>query len=135
MSAAADSGTGVSVALVPGPLRAGAGAVRDGRSGARLVFEGVVRGLEGGRPLRALRYEAYEPMTSAELRRLAAAVHAEHGLHALLVRHSTGEVPVGAMSFQLTAAGAHRGEVFAATAAFIDRMKRDVPLWKVPVFT
>ena len=127
--------TGVRVELVEGPLGpTSAAAPGGGRSGAVLAFTGVVRGLEGGRPLRALRYEAYPPMTQRLLHGLAEAVAAEFGLHAVEALHSVGEVPVGKASFRLTAAAAHRPEALAATAAFIDRMKRDVPLWKVPVF-
>ena len=126
---------GVEVKLVDGPLRpAAVEAPGDGRSGAVLAFTGVVRGLESGRPLRALRYQQYPPMTRRSLHELAAAVAAEFGLHAVRVEHSLGEVAVGEASFRLTLAGAHRPETLAATAAFIDRMKADVPLWKVPVF-
>ena len=128
---------GVQVELVDGPLGVqppGAAPPAGGRCGAVLAFTGVVRGLEGGRPLRALRYEGYEPMTGRLLHGLAAAVVAEFGLHAARVEHSLGEVAVGEASFRLTLAVAHRPETLAATAAFIDRMKADVPLWKVPVF-
>lgn len=105
-----------------------------GESGAVVVFDGVVRAIETGRPLRALRYQAYEPMTTRELRSLAEAVAAEHRLHALRVWHSVGEVAVGRCSFRLQALGAHRAETLAATGDFIEKMKKVVPLWKVPVF-
>ena len=114
-----------------------------------LTFEGVVRPAEpagpdgpdgpaepgGGdtRPLAALRYEAYEPMTTRELSRLAAAVGGEYGA-ALEVTHSVGTVPAGAVSFRLRVATPHRAAGLACCGDFIDRMKRDVPLWKVPVW-
>lgn len=121
--------------LVEGPLAAAADGGRGaGRSGAVVLFEGVVRGSEGGRPLRCLRYEAYEPMTTAELQRLGGAVVGEFGLQALGVWHSVGEVGVGEVSFRLRVRSAHRAEALAAASAFIDRMKADVPLWKVPAF-
>ncbi len=105
--------------------------------GAMLNFEGVVRPGEpdGGdlRPLAALLYEAYEPMTTRELARLAAACEAEFGA-VLLVEHSVGRVPVGACSFRLRVATPHRAAALACCAAFVDRMKRDVPLWKIPVW-
>ena len=105
--------------------------------GAVLTFEGVVRPTEpdGGEPrdLSALRYEAYEPMTTRELARLAETCAAEFGAK-LDVTHSVGEVPVGACSFRLRVGTPHRAAGLACCAAFVDRMKRDVPLWKGPVW-
>ena len=42
--------------------------------GATLVFEGIVRANEQGRAIRALSYEAYEPMATNALTDLAAIV-------------------------------------------------------------
>ena len=120
-----------------GPLPDAAGWAVAG-CGAVLTFEGVVRPTEpdGGetRPLSALLYEAYEPMTTRELTRLAEAVGAEHGAAAVAVTHSVGEVPAGRCSFRLRVATPHRAAALACCAAFVDRMKRDVPLWKVSVW-
>jgi molybdopterin synthase catalytic subunit len=123
----------VSVSLVDGPLGpaepwAVAGA------GALLHFEGVVRPTEDGRALTALEYEAYEPMARQQLDALARQVVEQRGLLALDVRHSRGRVPVGLVSFRLRVAASHRDEALAAMGEFIDRMKRDVPIWKNPVF-
>lgn len=124
---------GVGVTLVAGPLGPPLGRPPAG-VGAWLVFEGVVRPEEGGRPLAALRYEAYEPMTSRELRRLAERTLVEHRLAALIVEHSVGRVAAGQASFRLSVASAHRAEGIRATESFIAAMKRDVPLWKTPEF-
>jgi molybdopterin synthase catalytic subunit len=37
---------------------------------------------------------------------------------------------VGQRSFRLTVHARHRAESLAAVGEFIDRMKRDVPIWK-----
>ena len=105
--------------------------------GAALTFDGVVRPLEpdGGEPRRlaALLYEAYEPMTTRQLTRLAEVCRHEFGA-AVEVTHSVGVVPVGACSFRLRVATPHRAAALACCGTFVDRMKRDVPLWKVPVW-
>lgn len=119
--------------LTDGPLPP-CSAEADPGAGAVWMFEGVVRPLETGRPLAALVYEAYEPMTTRELRRLAERLAAEHGLIRLAVEHSVGRVAVGERSFRLTVTSAHRREGCVAAAAFIDEMKRYVPLWKNPEF-
>lgn len=125
--------------IVDGPLSAH----RDGEhaadpaaggAGAILSFDGVVRAAEDDRVIEALDYEAYEPMACDELRRLAADVLGRHGLRSIAVWHSRGRVAVGECSFRLVVTAAHRAEALRAMAEFIDRMKRDVPIWKRPVW-
>lgn len=105
-----------------------------GDVGAVLVFEGVVRRMEGERELAALEYEAYEPMASRMLERIAGEVAARHGLRSIRVVHSVGVVPVGRASLRVEIESAHRGPSLAAMAEFIDLLKRDVPIWKKPVW-
>ena len=125
----------VHVTLIEGPLPTGrVGDLPTTGAGAVLCFEGVVRPEEDGRILRGLDYEAYPGMTERLLHELAEAMIDEHGVEAVYVEHSTGHVPVGAVSFRLRIASRHRQEGIAALEVFIDRMKRDIPLWKVPVF-
>lgn len=128
----------VSVRIVDGALGAAGEceALRagEGVDGAVVVFEGIVRGEEEGRAIRGLLYEAYEPMAGRMLRELGEAMVREHGVRAIDVEHSRGEVAVGACSFRLTVCSAHRAGALRAMDAFIDRMKRDVPIWKTAVW-
>lgn len=107
-------------------------AVRE--AGALICFEGVVRPMENGRPLAALAYEAYEPMTHRQLTELAQRILREHALLGIFVQHSRGRVEVGQVSFRLVIAAPHRQEGFAAQVSFIDDLKRVVPIWKTPVW-
>lgn len=109
--------------------------------GAAIRFEGIVRRgeprEEGGRrehDLLALDYKTYDPMAEQELLALARGVAERHGLIALATLHSRGRVAVGEVSFVLMIESAHRAEALAAMADFIDRLKQDVPIWKVPVW-
>ncbi len=123
----------VSVHITEGPLPPeGPAASPDGR-GATLVFEGVVRPSEEEDPITALDYEAYEPMASKMLHRLGEEVVGAFGLLALSVEHSVGRIAVGERSFRLRVVSYHRKEALAATDAFIDRLKQDVPIWKTAV--
>jgi len=74
----------VEVNLHDGPLDAPEPWQPDG-AGACIAFEGVVRPMETGRPLAALVYQAYEPMTSRELHQLGQAIVLRHDLIALAV--------------------------------------------------
>ncbi|NBX25463.1 MAG: molybdenum cofactor biosynthesis protein MoaE [Planctomycetes bacterium] len=129
----------VQARIVDGPLDPQAPEASPG-SGAVLRFEGVVRPVEpqgpGGAPreLAALHYETYDPMAERSLAALATEMLARHRVHAIRVLHSRGRVSAGAISFTLEVRAAHRAEAIAALTEFIDRMKRDVPIWKRPVW-
>ena len=100
------------------------------QTGAVLVFEGIVRSEEDGQRINALIYTAYEPMATMELTKLAQDVCTRHSLARITVEHSRGRVRVGEVSFRLTIRSPHRKQALAAMDEFIDRMKRDVPIWK-----
>jgi molybdopterin synthase catalytic subunit len=109
--------------------------------GALVRFEGIVRRSEpkqqaGGTQhnLTALEYQTYDPMAQRELLALAISVAEQHGLISLATLHSRGNVAVGEVSFVLIIESAHRAEALAAVSDFIDRLKRDVPIWKRPVW-
>jgi molybdopterin synthase catalytic subunit len=130
----------VGVRLNDGALPAASGEPVPAGSGAVLRFEGLVRPLEpagaaqGFRELEALEYQTYDPMTERSLHELAVQTRDRHGLHAIAVEHSRGRVPVGACSFRLTVCSAHRAEALAGMGEFIDRMKREIPIWKRPIW-
>ncbi len=128
-----DSCERIQVRILDGALPSSA-PWRPAGAGAVLSFEGVVRPTEAGRPIVALQYDVYEPMASGLLRRIAEDLVARHGLIALRTEHSRGRVAVGERSFRLQVAAAARLEALAAVAEFIDRLKRDVPIWKSPVY-
>ncbi len=125
----------VTVHIHDGPLpAAGPDHPREG-VGAILIFEGVVRAREADRLIEALDYEAYEPMATTMITRIAESLIQEHALTAIRIEHSRGRVPVGAVSFRLTIQSPHRAEGLRAAAAFIDTLKRDVPIWKRPIWS
>jgi molybdopterin synthase catalytic subunit len=119
----------VTVRIVDGPLpRADAFAVEG--AGAVCCFEGIVRPEEQGQPLVGLDYETYDPMAQRQLQRLAEQTLERFGLLAIEVVHSRGLVCAGRCSLRLRLASKHRKEALAAMDAFIDALKRDVPIWK-----
>ena len=120
--------------ILDGPLPAAQPSALCPGAGALLVFEGLVRELEAERQITALNYLTYEPMAQMQLESLAADTACRHGLLGIQALHSRGRIPVGACSFRLTIAARHRKEALAAMDEFIDRLKRDVPIWKSPVF-
>jgi molybdopterin synthase catalytic subunit len=122
----------IHVAIHDGPLNAAEPWAVQG-AGAVLCFDGVVRPVEGDRPIAGLRYDTYDPMAEQELTRLADKAVEQFGLLGVTVEHSRGFVANFACSFRLRIASAHRKEALAAMEWFIDRMKQQVPIWKRPV--
>ncbi len=99
-------------------------------AGAVVEFHGVVRDSEDRVPIRALVYEAYDPMAKRLLREHLEAVLQQHDCRAGTVHHRIGTVPVGEASLYVAVASPHRKEALAAVGEFIDRLKTDVPIWK-----
>lgn len=121
------------VHIVVGPLGQAVAWAAPAGSGAVVCFEGIARPTEDGRPITALDYEAYQPMAQNMLDRIGREVMARYALLGLCVEHSVGRVAVGACSFRLRVAAPHRKEALAAMDQFIDRLKKDVPIWKMGV--
>jgi len=120
----------VSVTICAGPLGCDPPCLKCDGAGAVVVFEGRVRRLEDGREIRGLEYEAYEPMAQNMLREISEELLGKFGLIGIAVEHSKGMVLVGECSFRLQVAAPHRREALEAMGHFIDRLKRDVPIWK-----
>ncbi len=123
----------VRVRLVDGPLVPVDRADSDPTAGAVVQFEGMVRSLEDGQAIAALRYDAYEPMASRLMTEIATELLGRYGLADIAVEHSRGVVSVGQCAFRVRVRGAHRAEALQALGEFIDRLKCDVPIWKSPV--
>ncbi len=124
----------VSVQISDGPLQAARVPQAGNGVGAVILFEGIVRVEEDGKPLAALDYEAYEPMASKMLHRIGTEVCEKFGVSSMCIEHSRGRVAPGQCSFRLRIESPHRKEGLAAADEFIDRMKKDVPIWKKGVW-
>ena len=98
--------------------------------GAVVRFEGRVRGEDQGAAIDALDYEAYEPMAQRQMEKIARELGTLHPCLAVRVRHRVGRVPVGEAAILVEIGAKHRAEAFAFLAAFMDRLKQDVPIWK-----
>jgi len=102
-----------------------------GSSGAAAEFSGIVRDLENGGKISALEYEAYSPMAENEMRRILTSLAEKHPCLAAKVVHRIGVIPVGETAIYLGIASKHRGEAFTVLTEFMNRLKQDVPIWKV----
>ena len=104
--------------------------VRGDRDGAVLLFTGVVRNHDGGRPVAGLGYEAYEAMATETLERLCREVADRYEVGEVAVVHRVGQLEVGEVSVAIAVAAPHRDAAYAASRELIERLKREVPIWK-----
>ncbi len=102
-----------------------------GRAGAVAEFQGLVRAEEAGRTIGALVYEAYAPMAERTMHRLCDEIPAAADCLFIRITHRVDVVPVGEAAIHLVVAARHRAAAFAFLTAFMDRLKQDVPIWKV----
>lgn len=98
--------------------------------GGVVVFVGVVRDHNDGRPVTLLEYHAYESMAERQMRAIVAGIQEELPGVRLAALHRVGSLQVGQTAVICVAAAPHRGEAFRACRLLIDRIKADVPIWK-----
>jgi molybdopterin synthase catalytic subunit len=105
-------------------------------TGAICCFRGTTRQEEHATfgTLQALDYEAYEPMATAQLTRIADDIAARFSLLELEIVHAVGRVAVGETSVFIAAAAAHRDDAFRGARAAIDQLKESVPIYKRECF-
>ena len=122
--------------LSPAPLDLAAllAGLHGPETGAVVIFSGVVRNHNEGRTVTRLEYEAYAPMALAQLAALAAALKTEFNLTAVRIHHRIGEVALGESALLAATAAPHRKAALAAMDALVDRLKREVPIWKKEYF-
>ena len=124
-------GASEAVSLVRGELELSAllAAVADPAHGATLVFLGRVRDHRRDRAVTHLSYQAYEPMALAAMRRIVAEIEVSRACRVAL-SHRLGEAGVGQATVAIAVSAPHRDEAYAANREALERLKREVPIWK-----
>jgi molybdopterin synthase catalytic subunit len=106
------------------------GAFRDVRAGACVTFEGRVRDQNDGKPVRALDYEAYEPLARKEGERILEEAARRFDILWASCVHRTGKLQLGDIAVWVAVAAAHRASALDACRYVIDETKARVPIWK-----
>jgi molybdopterin synthase catalytic subunit len=101
--------------------------------GGVVTFTGTVRDETRGRRVVRLEYEAYREMAEKKLAEIGAAVAAAHGVEVAIV-HRVGVLSPGDAAVVIACAAPHRTAAFRACEECIERLKKDVPIWKREVF-
>lgn len=99
--------------------------------GAVAEFTGIVRAEEDGVPITGIRYELYESMVLREIKRILEELALLHPCQSAIVCHRHGFIPAGEAAIYIGILAKHRKEAFAMLSDFMDRLKSEVPIWKV----
>ncbi len=102
--------------------------------GAVSAFVGVVRATHGGRRVRHIEYEAFEPLALKAFAQIADEVARQWARATVAIHHRVGRLEVGEASVVVVAATAHRAEAFQACRYAIERVKQIAPVWKHEFF-
>lgn len=105
-----------------------------GRDGAFVNFEGVVRDNTKGRATRYLEYECYEPMAIRKMAEIGDEIAASHAISRIALVHRLGRMEIGETSVAVIAFAPHRKPAFDAAFEGINRLKKLVPIWKKEFF-
>jgi molybdopterin synthase catalytic subunit len=105
--------------------------VRSREFGAVSMFIGTVRDTNEGRRVSSIDYSAYVPMAEAELDRIMAEASEKFGVAAIVVEHRIGPLGLGDVSVAIAVAHEHRAPALEATSFLIERIKAQVPIWKL----
>jgi molybdopterin synthase catalytic subunit len=101
--------------------------------GAVVYFSGVVRGVEGEKPIAGIEYEAFEKMARHQLDLIFDQIEQRWPIESVRLVHRIGFVKANEVSLWVEVVSPHRGEAFAACQYLIEELKRVVPIWKKPI--
>ena len=98
--------------------------------GAIATFFGTVRAKNAGKRVTAVEYHAYSKMAERKLEQIADEMRRGFGVLRVALVHRIGHLELGEMSVAIAVGSEHRREALGAVAYAIERIKREVPIWK-----
>ena len=108
--------------------------LRSPKDGAIVTFFGSVRDSFEGREVKLLRYEVYDEMAEASIRRIEEEVREASGADQVFVQHRVGDLEPGDPTILVAASSPHRQAAFEACRAALERVKTEVPVWKKEIY-
>ncbi|MEO7373231.1 MAG: molybdenum cofactor biosynthesis protein MoaE [Terrimesophilobacter sp.] len=107
-------------------------AVEAPESGAVVLFCGVVRNHDGGRPIISLDYQSH-PDAEFLLNQCCEEVARKSGLR-VAAAHRVGSLQIGDIALYAAVAASHRKEAFDTCQELVERIKATIPIWKRQYF-
>jgi molybdopterin synthase catalytic subunit len=104
--------------------------VKSERAGAVAIFLGTVRNFSEVGRVEGIRYESYVKMAEQRLWEIEEELYRRWPVEKVRIVHRVGELAVGDISVAVAVSSPHRAEAFEACRHAIERIKREVPIWK-----
>lgn len=97
-------------------------------------FVGTVRDSTHNKKVKALDFEAYEPMAISEMQKIATQMMDMWPIVKVSMHHRIGKLEIGEIAVVIAVSSAHRKATFEACQYAIDTLKKTVPIWKKEIF-
>jgi molybdopterin synthase catalytic subunit len=108
------------------------------QAGAVACFVGVVREdpvRESDAKVVRLEYEAYNEVALQRMEEIREAMKTRPGVIEVSIHHIIDNLEVGEPSLFVAVLGKHRQEAFSTLSETVDRIKKEVPIWKKELTT
>ncbi len=109
-----------------------------GEAGAVASFVGVVREdpvNESDAKVTRLEYEAYREVALKRMEAIRESMRSRPGVIEVSIHHVIDTLSVGEPSLFVAVLGKHRQDVFPVISETVERVKKEVPIWKKEVTT
>jgi molybdopterin synthase catalytic subunit len=104
--------------------------VRASGAGGVVLFAGTVRDHSAGGEVVGLDYEAWGEMAESRMMAIGEEILQRWPVCKVAILHRTGPLNVGEVSVLVCCSAPHRAEAFESARHGIERIKKDVPIWK-----
>ena len=108
--------------------------LRNKVDGAEVMFLGIVREVENGKQISGIDYQCYQKMAEASLLRLEHESNQHFPKHSFFIRHRIGFVAAGEPSIIIAVSAKHSSDAFEICQYLLARIKKEMPIWKHPIF-
>ena len=100
--------------------------------GAIVSFIGITRGIDNGKQVYSLEFDAWQSKLNPTLQRLGEEAIEKFGIEYAALAHRTGSGPAEPI-VAIHVSSKHRKEAFQACSWLIDELKAQAPIWKKEV--
>ena len=102
----------------------------DPSAGGTVLFSGTVRDHSTAGEVTRLEYEAWDERALQGLEAIGEELFGSWPVRKVAILHRVGRLEIGEISVLVCCSAPHRAEAFEAARHGIERLKRDVPIWK-----
>ncbi|MDQ6667216.1 MAG: molybdenum cofactor biosynthesis protein MoaE [Thermoproteota archaeon] len=104
--------------------------VKDKNAGATAIFFGTVREHSEMGKIIGMTYESYLEMAEDKMKKIENILSQKWNIKRVRMIHRVGNLSVGDVSIAVAVSAPHRSEAFSACRYAIEKIKREVPIWK-----